>query len=302
MHVSIVVPTLNAGHLWDDWINALKMQTMQPQSVLIIDSNSDDDTAQKSREAGFDVRLISRTEFNHGATRQLAVGWLPQSDIIVFLTQDAIFSDKSALQNLVAGFTSENVGIVYGRQLPSPGANHLASHARLFNYPAVGRVSSLADCKSFGVRTAFNSDSFSAYRREALLSVGGFPLDVIVSEDVYVAAKMLLNGWKIVYRPEAKVNHSHNFSYFQEFQRYFDIGVFYSRETWLAEKLGQHEGEGMRFLRSEWAYLLRVAPYRIPESVIRTGFKYLGYRLGRLEILLPNWIKQQISMQKSFWI
>ena len=96
--------------------------------------------------------------------------------------------------------------------------------------------------------------------------------------------------------------HSHNFSFFQEFQRYFDIGVFYSRETWLAEKLGHHEGEGMRFLKSEWMYLLRVAPYRIPESVLRTGIKYLGYRLGRMGLLLPMWIKRRISMQKSFWV
>lgn len=301
MHFSIIVPTLNAGTRWDHWIEALKKQTLQPQTVLIIDSSSDDQTVQKSRAAGFDVRVISRPEFNHGATRQWGVECLPQSEIIVFLTQDAVFADPYALERIVSGFMASDVGVVYGRQLPNSDASLLASHARLFNYPATSHVSSLVDCKKFGVRTAFNSNSFAAYRLEALDFVHGFPRNVIVSEDVYVAAKMLLHDWKIVYCAEARVHHSHNFSFWQEFQRYFDIGVFYARETWLAEKLGHHEGEGMRFLKSEWSYLLKKAPYRIPESVLRTGIKYLGYRLGKMERLLPLWLKRFISMQKSFW-
>ena len=299
---SLVIPTLNAGECWDHWIAALRLQTLQPQSVLVIDSSSDDATVEKSRAAGFDVRIIPRVQFNHGATRQLAVEALPDAEIIIFLTQDAIFADEFALDHILSGFKDPVVGIVYGRQLPKPGAGHLESHARLFNYPAVGQVSSLVDAKKLGVRTAFNSNSFSAYRRDVLLAAGGFPQRVIVSEDVYVAAKILLMGWKIIYCAEARVHHSHNFSLLQEFQRYFDIGVFYARETWLAKSLGHHEGEGMRFLKSEWTYLVRVAPHRIPESVIHTGFKYLGYRLGRMEQLLPNRIKQRISMQKNFWV
>ena len=42
------------------------------------------------------------------------------------------------------------------------------------------------------MKTAFNSNSFAAYRRKALKDVGGFPINTILSEDMYVTAKMLL--------------------------------------------------------------------------------------------------------------
>ena len=85
---------------------------------------------------------------------------------------------------------------------------------------------------SIGIKAAFLSNSFAAYRRSALESVGGFPSDTIFGEDTFAAAKMLLNGWKIAYSAEATVYHSHNLTFIEEFRRYFDIGVFHSREKW----------------------------------------------------------------------
>lgn len=56
--------------------------------------------------------------------------------------------------------------------------------------------------------------------------MGGFPEDVIGSEDAYVAARMLLGGYAVRYATTAEVYHSHDYSVLEEFRRYFDIGVF----------------------------------------------------------------------------
>ena len=87
----------------------------------------------------------------------------------------------------------------------------------------------------------------------------------------------------------------------QEFQRYFDIGVFHARESWLLESFGKPEGEGGRFVRSELRYLGRHAPWLIPSALLRTILKYSGYRLGRMEQRLPLWLKRRCSMHKGFW-
>ena len=302
MTFSIVVPTLNPGQLWTAWIAAVKQQTCQPRSVLVIDSSSDDDTLLLSRAAGFEVCVIARADFNHGATRQLAVERLIHDDFLVFLTQDAILANAFALEKIVECFADPDTGVVYGRQLPRLQAGHIESHARLFNYPATSRQSKFADCKQLGIRAVFNSNSFAAYRPEALMSVGGFPAHAIVSEDVYVAVKMLQHNWNVVYCADAQVYHSHDYTMMQEFCRYFDIGVFHAREHWMAELLGRHEGEGLKFLKSEWRYLFKMAPYLIPVSLLRTIFKYLGYRLGKLEGFLPVFVKRRCSMQKSYWV
>lgn len=299
---AIVVPTLNAGPEWETWITALKSQESQPDLTLIIDSSSSDNTIQLAKENGFRIKEIQRNEFNHGGTRQLAVDLLEDEDLIVFLTQDAILADSTSLASLLAVFSDSNVGVAFGRQLPKKNADPIESHARYFNYPENNRVVSMNDATWLGVKAAFNSNSFAAYRSSVLQEVGGFPDNVILGEDSIVAARVLLNGGNVAYCADAKVYHSHHYTIRQEFSRYFDIGVLHSREAWLLDKFGKPEGEGIRFVRSELNYLLNKCQRCIPSAIVRTLMKYIGYRLGRSESKLPLWLKKKLSMHKGYWI
>lgn len=301
MNCALCLLTLNAATTLNPFAEALIAQSLYGFDCLVIDSASDDNTVTLLETAGFRVHSIPRTAFNHGATRQLAVELSPDAEIIIFMTQDAILADCFSLQHLVETFADPSVGAAYGRQLPATDATPIAAHARLFNYPAVSYVRSAADIPVYGIKTAFLSNSFAAYRRSALMAVGGFPSLAILSEDTMVATKMLLSGWKIAYCAEAPCYHSHNYTPFKEFQRYFDIGVFHAREAWYLQVLGGAEGEGKRFVWSELRYLRQHAPALIPAALLRTALKLLGYRLGRLERYLPRRIKRVLSMNRGFW-
>jgi rhamnosyltransferase len=198
-------------------------------------------------------------------------------------------------------FEVSNIGVAYGRQLPRNNAQLIEAHARLFNYPDVSQIRTFEMKDEFGVKTAFTSNSFSAYRVSALRQVGGFPLHTIVSEDMYVAAKMLKAGWSIAYCAESKVYHSHNYTLSQEFKRYFDIGVFNSRESWIMAEFGGAESEGFKFIKSEVLYLLNHNPFLVFESVIRSAVKYAGYKFGKNEKRLPAFIKKIMSSQSYYW-
>ncbi|PWB53162.1 MAG: rhamnosyltransferase, partial [Nitrosomonadales bacterium] len=249
--LGLLVPTYNAGKLWRRWLEALSRQTCKPGWCLVIDSSSADDTVEWAKRAGLKVHVIPAREFNHGGTRQLGVNMLADAEIIVFLTQDAILSDASALANLVGVFADKNIGAAYGRQLPHAESKALGAHARIYNYPSQSQVRTLADAPRLGIKTPFLSNSFAAYRREALEAAGGFPSDVILAEDMVVAARMLMRGWHIAYCAEAKVYHSHDYSMPEEFRRYFDTGVLHAREKWLLETFGYAEGSGKGFVLSE---------------------------------------------------
>ncbi len=299
--VGLILPTLNAGKAFHKWIEACSSQTVKPQYILVIDSASDDETATLAAQAGFMVHRIDRLAFDHGGTRQAGIELLPDADLLIFMTQDAVLARSDALEYLINVFEEPTVGLAYGRQLPYPDAGPIGTHARLFNYPERSEVRSQQDIASKGFKAAFNSDSFACYRRSALEQVGGFPRKIIFGEDSYVAAKMLLSGWKVAYVAEAQVYHSHDYTLRQEFQRYFDIGVFHSRERLLLEAFGSVEGEGLRLLRSELTYLLQKAPQKIPSALLRTVLKYTAYRLGRLEAFLPNRLKQHLAMNKKYF-
>jgi len=299
--ISLIIPTLNAERHISGLLESIHEQTVQADEVLIVDSSSKDNTQSIAKSRGAKVVPINRYDFDHGGTRQMAVEMTQNAEVVVFLTQDALLADKNALKNLLIPFDDEKIGAAYGRQLPRPDANPIAAHARLFNYPPVSQIKTLKDATKFGIKTTFISNSFAAYRYIALMDVSGFPSNTILNEDTYVAAKMLLAGWKIAYCADAMVYHSHNYGFIEEFKRYFDIGVFHAREPWIRQAFGQAEGDGMRYVRSEFRYLWNENPMLIPSAILRNMLKFISYKLGTIEQYLPIWLKRQLSMQKLFW-
>ncbi len=299
--VQVVVPTYNGGAVWRAAAAALAREAAASRhsaSVLVVDSRSADDSADIARQHGFEVRYVEPAEFDHGATRNAAVDG--HADVVVFLTQDAIAED-GALDSLLEAFASEQVAVAYGRQLPHVDANPIAAHARHFNYPAQGHVAGRADIPHMGIKTAFVSNSFAAYRVSVFQALGGFPARSILSEDMFLAARAVLEGYDVAYVAEAAVRHSHNYSPAEEFRRYFDIGVFHASNPWILQAFGAAEGEGARFIRSELQWLRQRAPLWAPRAFIHNLLKYVGFRLGRLHRALPTRACKAMSMHRAYW-
>lgn len=301
--IGIIIPTYNGGPSWQRCLKAFRCQILEPYYKLVIDSGSKDNTVDLAIQHGFCIESINKKEFDHGATRQYGFEKLKNDiEIIIFMTQDAILATPDSLEKIIEPFNDPSVGAVCGRQLPRKNANAIEAHARLFNYPNKSRVCCKEDANRLGIKTVFLSNSFAAYRKESLLSVGGFPKRHIFAEDMYVAAKMGLKGYKIAYSSKAKVFHSHSYSYFEELGRYFDNGVFCAREPWIQKEYGSAQGEGLKFIKSELKYLAKNNPHLIPSSFIRNGLKYTGYQLGKYEKYIPISLKRKMSMNSGFWV
>ena len=282
MKFGLIIPTLNAGAQFEKLLTQLAAQTL-PMKKLIVDSESTDGTARFAKNFGLEVLSIPRKSFNHGATRQFALEKILPLDVIIFLTQDILFHDDESLAKLIKIFSEDkSVGLSYGRQLPHLNATNEAKFLRAFNYPAESQLRSFDDRKIYGLKTVFASNSFAAYRVEALQNVGGFPNNVPLCEDMYVAAKMLLDGWKIFYAADAQVYHSHNYTAAQEFRRYVQIGKFHAQESWIRETFGSAEGAGKKFVLMKLSALAKKNPLDCVGAIFRDAAKFFGYRLGRL--------------------
>jgi len=288
MKFTVCVPTMNAQNTWDEFSRALRSQTARPEEVLVIDSESEDLTAEKAERDGFRVVRIARHEFRHGATRQLAAESAAKCDVLVFLTQDALLASPDAISTLLRAFEDPLVGAAYGRQLPRKQATPIEAHARLFNYPAESCLRTHDQIRSLGFKTIFFSNSFGAYRRHALKNIGGFLGELNFGEDTIAAAMLILTGCKIAYVAEAQVFHSHELSWKEEFRRYKRVGELHAQQGWLLEHFGAAAGEGTRFVISEFHHLMRTAPRMIPIALLRTGIKYLGYKRGRRSVAVER--------------
>ena len=301
MNYSLVVPTLNGGISWKQTATAIASQQPRPQRILVIDSGSADGTVEIAREHGFDVSSINQADFDHGGTRQSGVNQLSEAEIVVFLTQDAILLGNDSVAQLVSAFENPNIGAAYGRQIASSRASVFEQHARAYNYSAQSMIKSRKSIPRLGIKAAFCSNSFAAYRKSALQKVGGFPDHTLFAEDMLVAAKMILAGYSIAYEASAQCEHWHDYTISQEFRRAFDIGVFHHREHWILEEFGSAEGEGGSLILAGLKRIGSENLLELPSAVLKYLAKALGYIAGRTESFLPVRLKRIFSMNRAFW-
>jgi rhamnosyltransferase len=302
MSISIIIPTRNGSAELRELLAGLKIQSLQADEIMVVDSASEDDTVAIAASYGATVHRIERDSFDHGGTRTRAAQ-MAQGDILVFLTQDVLPASRDMLGKLTTPFReSEEICLSYGRQLPSFQATDIAAHLRDFNYPGQSQLRSFADREELGFQTVFVSNSCAAYRRSSLAEIGYFEEDLIFGEDSCAAGKLLKYGGKIAYCAEAAVYHSHNYSWSEDFCRYFDVGVFHDSQRWLLEAYGGAGGRGLDYVQSGLTYLWGRRSYRmIGDFMVRVGLKFCGYRLGRTHRLLPASLAAKLSMNKSWW-
>lgn len=278
--LQIIIPVYKPDEKLHDLLQGIKNQSIKDIPLLIIDSGSDKEYLKKTvGMKNVTIKDIDVLEFNHGLTRQMGINMFPKRDIYIFFTQDAVPVDENTVLNLVRSFDDSKVGCAYGRQLPNADANIFAKFARLYNYGSESYIRTYRDRKQYGIKTVFISDSFAAYRKDAMINIGGFP-NTNMSEDMYAAAKMLEAGWKIAYQANAKVYHSHNMKIKNEANRYKKIGEFKSENHWIFDKYGKTDKEGIKYFINEMKFVLKKNPLRIPEMIVRDVMKYYYYKFG----------------------
>ncbi len=299
--ISVVLLTYNAEKFIHKLILNLWSQSVNTE-LIVIDSSSTDNTTTILCELNVNYIQINKEEFNHGRTRNLGIS-LARNEIIVFITQDALPISNNCIETLIQPFEKNpDLSIVFGKQIPYPETDIYGTFARVYNYPDKGYERNMKSIPMYGIKTFFNSNSFSSYRKSHLNSIGGFPEKIIMCEDSYVAAKLILEGKKIIYNSKSAVYHSHSYSIMQEFKRYFDIGVAYGSNKWMLTKFKSDKSQGLNYFFAEQKFLIRNSMYsKIPLQVLRTVCKFLGYALGKNHKKLPINIVKLISWHQEYW-
>lgn len=297
---SIIIPTLNAGHLLADLVNRLRGQITVPDEIIVIDSSSTDNTVEVAKRLGCTTISIPRLEFNHGGTRN-AAALEAKGDILVFLTQDALPVDHLFLGELLRPIIQENVAATYARQIPNATARAAEKFARAFNYPDTTTLRTKNDIPLLGIKAYFFSNVASAIRKDIFLKNGMFRDDVIMNEDMLFCAKLLNSDYSIKYCAKSKVYHSHNYSPAQTFQRYFDIGIFYARH--FKDKECLHiKSAGSTYSKNLFIHLIKEKQFsEIVFYFVETLSKFFGFYIGNFELYIPVNLKKKFSLHKSYW-
>ena len=196
------------------------------------------------------------------------------------MTQDALPLNDMLLRNLTTPLQMSDIAATFGRHIPRSEASPLEVFARQFNYPDTGSIKGIDDIKQYGIKTFFFSNVCSAIKKELFLKAGMFPEGIRANEDMLIAARLILRGYKVAYVPEAMVIHSHNYSLLKQFRRYYNIGSSLKNNSWIL-KYAQAEGEGIRFVKGQIRSVLKHRNYFwIPYIFLESLTKFAGYRIG----------------------
>jgi len=122
---SIILLVKNGERYLEELLDSVFAQRDAGQfEVVAIDSGSGDRSKEILRKFPLQLHEIPPQEFNHGATRNLGAKLAcPDSQYLVYLTQDATPADASWLAHLIRPMQEDpEVGGVFSRHIPRPDA------------------------------------------------------------------------------------------------------------------------------------------------------------------------------------
>ena len=305
--VSVVIPTLNGGERFGVLLEALAGQDVEGGlELVVIDSGSTDGTWERAVDAGAHVERIPKSEFNHGATRNLGIS-RTSGEFIALITQDAVPMSASTVRHLVQPFHDDaSIDGVYARQFPLPDCDPiLKERLRRWSASRDERViQTLVPGDPEASRTLFDElEPMERYLRCAFDNVTSavrrsswerIPLPPRpFGEDVAWARATLLSGGSVCFQPDAEVEHSHPIEMSREFQR------LYCDHRNLIELFGLrnvpswgHALRGWKGQRRFYAELL--AGLDLPKH------EHLGWRLYSIPYSLAEGVAQFLGA-RSHW-
>ena len=306
MTIDVIIPVYKPDKTLLTLLDLLGEQSKPIQKIILMNTEKSlmeafiPEQELLKRYDNVSVFHVSKAEFDHGKTRHEGIQ-KSDADIVLCMTQDAIPADKYLVENLINALQEDEVIAAYARQLPREDCSPMESYMRSFNYPDKSFVKSLKDLERLKIKTYFCSNVCCAYKRELYEKMGGFIRRTIFNEDMIFAGNAIKAGYKVAYVAEAKVVHSHNYSCMQQLHRNFDLGVSQADHPEIFAD-APSEGEGVKSVMQTAKYLTSQGKwYLVPYLVMQSGFKYLGYLLGKNYKILPRKVVLGLSMNKEYW-
>lgn len=306
--INVIIPVYKPPLEFDILIKKLNSQTIKPRKIILLwtipegkDSDNEKKRARMYIRDNVIIEYVNQKDFDHGATRRRGME-IADSEYVLCMTQDAVPYNDMLIENLYKAFSDKKVAATYARQLPEKDAGSIERITRNFNYPEEERIQNKDNFEKYGIKTYFCSDVCAMYKKIYYNEAGGFVKKTIFNEDMLMAAGLIDIGYTVKYVPKASVIHSHNYSYIQQFKRNFDLAVSHREYEQVFTRVSS-EKEGIRLVRKTASELIKRGKiYLIPDMIMQSGFKYLGYRFGHIYDRLPKKLVLKFTMNKNYWI
>lgn len=198
--MAVIIPAYNEEKVICNSVRAILASDIKGFEILVVDDGSTDSTADVVRRTFKDeprVRIIRKNNGGKWSALNLAME-STDADVVVTLDADTIFA-PDALGLLVGHFSDGTVAAVAGHAVVGNRVN-LITRLQALEYVTNQNLDRRALEVVNGITVV--PGAIGAWRREALLAIGGFSSDTL-AEDADATVRLVLAGGKILYEPRA---------------------------------------------------------------------------------------------------
>lgn len=309
--IDVIIPVYNPDEKLKKLLSGLSRQSVRADRIILIwtlPEGKDSDPAGCAEyiscygdKTFVETVCIEKKDFDHGGTRAYAAS-LSDAEYMLFMTQDAVPADNNLISSLLKKFENKNVAAAYARQLPAKDATLTEKIVREFNYPETERVQNSDTLSCYGIKTYFCSDVCAMYKKVCYDEAGGFVRRTIFNEDMIMAASLVNLGYTVMYTPEARVVHSHHYTYMEQYRRNFDLAVSQEEHPEIFDGVPS-EGEGIKMVITVAKKLVKAGRiYMVPDLFLESAFKYMGYRKGKRYKRLSGKKILRCTMNRLYWM
>ena len=234
MRVDIICPLYNAQN-YIELLNKslINQKKVKINKIIYILTEGKDDTEKILNNKKIYYQKIVKKEFSHSLVREKAA-MASDSDILIFITQDIVIEDELWLYKLIKGIINGECEASFSSQITK--YNNIEKYTREKNYPEKSYIVTKKDIKNIGLRTFFFSDAASAIKTSIFKKLKGYDnKNLPISEDMYIAYKIIMNGYRIKYESNSVIYHSHKFTLKELYNRYKLTGQFFKQNSYLDE-------------------------------------------------------------------
>lgn len=304
--VDVIIPSYKPDQRFLTLIQRLEQQSVPVHQIIVMNTEQKYfdrliyGTSYQKDYHNIMVKHISKKEFDHGRTRNRGVKY-SDADYFIMMTDDAVPADDYLVEKLLEPLRSGKAAVAYARQMATEDSGMVEKFTRDFNYPEKSQIKTKDDLKTMGIKTFFCSNVCAAYDRKIFDELGGFIRHTIFNEDMIYAAKAIEAGYGIAYAAQARVYHSHNYTNIEQLHRNFDLGVSQADHPEVFARYPS-ESEGIKLVKKTIDYLKEQGQKRqIPHVICQSGFKYIGYVLGRNYRRIPKKLVIALSSNRDYW-
>lgn len=218
--ISVVIRTYNEQKHINSVLKSLSEQTYGNYEIIILDSESTDDTLKIASKYNVIIKHIKKSDFNYSYASNKCVEYA-SGDIICFLSGHSVPVRSNFLENINQIFQNPQIGGCYGEVIALPDGS--------FTEKVFNRLGYLKNKLKGGgnpevletkIHPGIFSCSNASARRDLLLRHPFAQALGHGGEDIEVAYRIIQEGYYIARVPDLLVMHSHGNGLFKFIREY----------------------------------------------------------------------------------